>query len=237
MAKKGARGPGSGARMLAERVRTARGRSHSSTLWLERQLNDPWVKAAKDAGYRSRAAFKLIQLDEKFDLLKRGQRVVDLGAAPGGWSQVAAAKSGQGGSVLAVDILEMEPLAGVDCMQLDFTEAGADTAVMDRLGGQADIVICDMAAPATGHRKTDHLRIVAMAELAHDFARQVLVQGGALVIKLLQGGGENSFLEQVKRDFADVRFAKPEASRKDSAESYLVARGFRGGDGGRPDAE
>lgn len=235
MAKRGGGDPGGGRRPLAERVHTARRRSHSSTQWLERQLNDPWVRAARDQGYRSRAAFKLIQLDERFGLLKRGQRIVDLGAAPGGWSQVAAAKTGQGGSILAVDILEMEPIAGVDCMQLDFTEQGADDVVKARLGGPADLVICDMAAPATGHRKTDHLRIVAMAELAHDFARQVLVQGGGLVIKLLQGGGENSFLDAVKRDFADVRFAKPEASRKDSAESYMVARGFRAGSAPEPE--
>lgn len=216
-------------RFLTEKVRTAKGRRLSSKLWLERQLNDPYVQAAKQMGYRSRAAFKLLQLDEKFQLFARGQRVVDLGAAPGGWSQVAAEKVGSGGSVLAVDILEMEPLAGVTVLQLDFTGEGADAGVREALDGPADLVLSDMAAPATGHRQTDHLRIIAMAELAFDFARQVLSPGGSFVVKLLQGGGENELLATIKRDFRSVRFAKPEASRKDSAESYLVATGFRGG--------
>lgn len=221
-------GPSGGGRDVTKRVKTARGRKLSSTRWLQRQLNDPYVQAAKTEGYRSRAAFKIIQLDERFNLFAKGQRIVDLGAAPGGWSQIARKRIGDGGSVLAVDILEMEPMNGVEMMQLDFTEEGADTEVMNALGGQADLVICDMAAPATGHRPTDHIRIVAMAELAHDFARQVLSPGGGFVVKLLQGGGENDFLLQVKRDFKSVRFAKPDSSRKDSAESYLVAQGFRG---------
>jgi 23S rRNA (uridine2552-2'-O)-methyltransferase len=224
-------GPGGGARPLTQKVRTARGRKLSSKRWLERQLNDPYVAEAKAQGLRSRAAFKLMQLDEKFGLLPKGGRIVDLGAAPGGWSQVAQRKAGDGGFVLAVDILEMEPLPGVECMQLDFTGEDADGEVMRALGGPADTVLSDMAQPATGHRQTDHLRIVAMAELAHDFARQVLRPGGAFAVKLLQGGGQNEFLNLIKRDFEKVRFAKPDASRKDSAESYLVATGFRGGRG------
>ncbi|ANK81143.1 MAG: 23S rRNA methyltransferase [Rhizobiales bacterium NRL2] len=223
-------GPGGGSRRLTEKVKTARGRKLSSTRWLERQLNDPYVAEAKAQGWRSRAAFKLLQIDEKFGLLRKGGRIVDLGAAPGGWSQVAAAATGEGGYVLAVDILEMEPIPGVEVMQLDFTEADADAKVRERLGGPADVVLSDMAQPATGHRQTDHLRIMAMAELALDFAAQVLKPGGAFAVKLLQGGGENDFLNRVKRDFRQVRFAKPDASRKGSAESYMVATGFRGGD-------
>jgi len=228
--------PPGGGRDITKRVKTARGRKLSSTRWLQRQLNDPYVQAAKVEGYRSRAAFKIVQLDDRFGLFARGQRIVDLGAAPGGWSQVARKRIGTSGSVLAVDILEMEAMAGVEVMQLDFTEEGADTEVMNALGGPADVVICDMAAPATGHRSTDHIRIVAMAELAHDFARQVLKPGGGFVVKLLQGGGENDFLLQVKRDFKQVRFAKPDSSRKDSAESYLVAQGFRGSQDAAEDA-
>lgn len=227
--------PPGGGRDVTKRVKTARGRKLSSTRWLQRQINDPYVQAAKVEGYRSRAAFKIVQLDDRFKLFSRGQRIVDLGAAPGGWCQVARKRIGDRGSVLAVDILEMEPMAGVECMQLDFTEPDADRIVMDALGGPADLVVCDMAAPATGHRPTDHIRIVAMAELAHDFARQVLTPGGGFVVKLLQGGGESDFLLQVKRDFKQVRFAKPDASRKDSAESYLVAQGFRGGP--KPESE
>ncbi|WP_416897482.1 MAG: RlmE family RNA methyltransferase [Minwuia sp.] len=222
-------GPGGGARQLHQKVKTARGRKLSSKRWLERQLNDPYVAEAKAQGWRSRAAFKLLQLDERYGLVSKGDRVVDLGAAPGGWSQVAQKVVGDDGFVLAVDILEMEPIAGVEVMQLDFTEEDADRKVMDALGGQADTVLSDMAQPATGHRQTDHLRIMAMAELAYDFARQVLRPGGRFAVKLLQGGGQNEFVELMKRDFADVKFAKPDASRKDSAESYLVATGFRGG--------
>ena len=221
-------GPGGGSRRLTQKVKTARGRKLSSTRWLERQLNDPYVAEAKERGWRSRAAFKLLQLDEKYDLLPKAGRIVDLGAAPGGWSQVSFEAVGPKGYVLAVDILEMEPIPGVDIMQLDFTEPEADVAVRERLGGAADTVLSDMAQPATGHRQTDHLRIMAMAELAPDFAMQVLKPGGAFAVKLLQGGGQNEFLDQVKRDFQQVRFAKPDASRKDSAESYMVATGFRG---------
>lgn len=221
-------GPGGGKRQLTQKVRTARGRKLSSKRWLERQLNDPYVAEAQAQGLRSRAAFKLIQLDERFDLMQKRGRVVDLGAAPGGWSQVAQKRVGDEGFVLAVDILPMEPIAGVECMQLDFTEEDADRKVMTALGGQADCVLSDMAQPATGHRQTDHLRIMAMAELAYDFGRQVLRPGGSFAVKLLQGGAQDDFLNMLKRDFEKVRFAKPDASRKDSAESYLVATGFRG---------
>lgn len=221
-------GPGGGKRQLTQKVRTARGRKLSSKRWLERQLNDPYVAEAQAQGLRSRAAFKLMQLDERFDLIQKRGRVVDLGAAPGGWSQVAQKRVGDGGFVLAVDILPMEPIAGVECMQLDFTEEDADRKVMNALGGQADCVLSDMAQPATGHRQTDHLRIMAMAELAYDFGRQVLRPGGSFAVKLLQGGAQDDFLNMLKRDFEKVRFAKPDASRKDSAESYLVATGFRG---------
>ncbi|WP_417517894.1 RlmE family RNA methyltransferase [Minwuia sp.] len=224
-----ATGPGGGGRHLTQKVKTARGRKLSSKRWLERQLNDPYVAEAKALGLRSRAAFKLIQLDDRYSLLRKRDRVVDLGAAPGGWSQVARQRVGEAGFVLAVDILEMEGLAGVETMQLDFTEEGADTKVIEAIGGRADTVLSDMAQPATGHRQTDHLRIMAMAELAYDFARQVLRPGGAFAVKLLQGGAQDDFLKMIKRDFQKVRFAKPDASRKDSAESYLVATGFRGG--------
>jgi 23S rRNA (uridine2552-2'-O)-methyltransferase len=220
-------GPGGGKRELTQKVKTARGRKLSSKRWLERQLNDPYVAEAKAQGLRSRAAFKLQQLDERFELMRKRGRVVDLGAAPGGWSQVAKKRVGEAGFVLAVDILAIEPIAGVIAMQLDFTEEGADKAVMEALGGQADCVLSDMAQPATGHRQTDHLRIMAMAELAYDFGRQVLRPGGSFAVKLLQGGAQDDFLRMIKRDFTKVRFAKPDASRKDSAESYLVATGFR----------
>lgn len=221
-------GPGGGKRQLTQKVKTARGRKLSSKRWLERQLNDPYVAEAQSQGLRSRAAFKLMQLDERFSLMKKRGRVVDLGAAPGGWSQVAHKRVGDDGFVLAVDILPMEPIAGVECMQLDFTEENADRKVMEALGGPADCVLSDMAQPATGHRQTDHLRIMAMAELAYDFGRQVLKPGGSFAVKLLQGGAQDDFLNLIKRDFEKVRFAKPDASRKDSAESYLVATGFRG---------
>lgn len=222
-------GLGGGNRQLTQKVKTARGRKLSSKRWLERQLNDPYVAEAKAQGLRSRAAFKLMQLDDRFELMRKRDRVVDLGAAPGGWSQVAHQRVGDDGFVLAVDILPMEPIAGVIDMQLDFTEEDADRKVIEALGGTADCVLSDMAQPATGHRQTDHLRIMGMAELAYDFARQVLKPGGSFAVKLLQGGAQDDFLQMLKRDFAKVRFAKPDASRKDSAESYLVATGFRAG--------
>ena len=235
----GGRGSGSsgrGARDLKTRVKTARGRKVSSTLWLQRQLNDPYVHAAKRDGYRSRAAYKLVEIDDKRRLLKPGQRVVDLGAAPGGWSQVAAARvnalgenaRAQKGSVLGVDYLEMEPIPGATLMQLDFLTEGADDKVREALGGPADVVLSDMAAPTTGHKQTDHLRIVSLVETAAHFAFDVLTPDGVFVAKVLQGGAEGGLLTLLKQRFASVSHVKPPASRKDSAETYLVAAGYRG---------
>jgi 23S rRNA (uridine2552-2'-O)-methyltransferase len=201
----------------------------SSRRWLERQARDPYVKDAKARGFRSRAAFKLTQLDERFHLLRKGARVVDLGAAPGGWSQVAVRRVGAEGRVVAVDLQAMDPIPGVTVLTLDGTTDAALQAVRDALGGPADVVLSDMAAPATGDRATDHLRIVALAEAALDIARRLLAPGGAFVCKVLQGGATRDLLADVKRDFADVRHAKPPASRADSREVYLVAKGFRGG--------
>jgi len=225
----GGGGSGGAPRDPAVRVKTARRRKASSTRWLQRQLNDPYVADAKRKGYRSRAAFKLIEIDDRFHLLKRGARVVDLGAAPGGWSQVAAERVGAGGLVVAVDLAEMDPIAGVTFMLLDFTEGDAPEAVEAALGGPVDLVLSDMAAPATGHAPTDHLRIMALCEAALDFAAGVLKPGGGFVAKVLQGGTERGLLNRLKRDFATVRHVKPPASRKDSAEMYVVATGFRGG--------
>ena len=215
-------------RPLTQKLRTARGRTTSQQRWLQRQLNDPYVNAARTQGYRSRAAFKLLELDDKFRLLRPGARVVDLGSTPGGWTQVAVARCGKG-RVVAVDINEMEPVAGALFMQLDFLAEGADTQVKAALDGQVDVVLSDMAAPATGHRQTDHMRIMALCELAVHFACDVLAPGGHFVAKVLKGGTENELLNLLKRDFAEVRHAKPPASRSDSSESYVVAKGFRGG--------
>ncbi|WP_041785040.1 RlmE family RNA methyltransferase [Rhodospirillum centenum] len=219
-------------RTEAVRVKTAHRRSLSSTRWLERQLNDPYVAEARKRGYRSRAAFKLLQLDEKFHFLRRGQRIVDLGAAPGGWTQVAVAvvKPGEGstGKVVGLDLLEVEPVPGATIIQLDFLDASAPDRLKELLGGQADIVLSDMAANTTGHPATDHLRIIGLAEAAYDFAADVLAPGGAFVCKLFQGGATKGLLDLLKRDFATVRHAKPPASRADSSETYVVATGFRG---------
>jgi 23S rRNA (uridine2552-2'-O)-methyltransferase len=218
-------------RPLKARVKTGKSRSLSSKLWLERQLNDPYVARAKQEGLRSRAAFKLIEIDDKHRLLKRGARVVDLGAAPGGWSQIAAKRIGAAegrGRVVAIDLLELAPLAGVDFVQLDFLDPQAPDAIKALLGGPADVVLSDMAANATGHRKTDHLKIMALAEAAAEFAREVLAPGGAFLCKVLQGGTETTLLAALKRDFAGVKHVKPAASRTDSAELYLLATGFRG---------
>ncbi|HMK90982.1 MAG TPA: RlmE family RNA methyltransferase [Methylocystis sp.] len=220
-----------GGRSLKQRVKTARKRSLSSTLWLQRQLNDPYVARAKREGLRSRAAYKLIEMDDRFHLLKAGQRIVDLGAAPGGWSQVAAerTKSAEGkGRVVGVDLLEMEPLLGVDFAVKDFNDADAPEFIKGRLGGPADGVMSDMAANATGHKATDHLKIVALAELAADFACETLAPGGFFLAKVLQGGTEGRLLARLKRDFAVVRHVKPAASRAGSAELYVLATGFRG---------
>lgn len=214
-------------RMEKSRVHTAKKRSLASTRWLERQLNDPYVAEARRRGYRSRAAFKLIELDARFGLLKSGGRIVDLGAAPGGWTQVAVERTGPSGRVVACDVNEMEPIAGAAILQLDILDDDAPDRLTEALGGRADLVMSDMAAPATGHAATDHLRIVALAEAALDFAEKTLRPGGAFVAKVLQGGSEKSLLDRLKKNFQSVRHAKPPASRADSAETYVVAKGFR----------
>ena len=219
---------GSG-RELKVRVKSGKGRTLSSKLWLERQLNDPYVLRAKRDGYRSRAAYKLTEIDDKFHVLRKGARVVDLGAAPGGWTQVAAKRLGEGtGRVVAIDLLEMTGIPGVEILQLDFLDPSAPDRLKALMGGPADVVLSDMAANATGHRKTDHLRIMALADAAAEFAREVLVPGGHFLCKVLQGGTEVSLLTQLKRDFTTVKHVKPAASRADSAELYLLAMGFRG---------
>jgi 23S rRNA (uridine2552-2'-O)-methyltransferase len=227
-----ARGSGSGrggsGRRKSVRVKTARGRKISSTRWLQRQLNDPYVQEAQRQGYRSRAAFKLLDLDERYGFLRPGARVLDLGAAPGGWSQVAAQAVGSNGTVVAIDIQEIEPLAGVTLLQGDIYDEDLPERVKAALGGPADVVMSDMAAPSTGHAATDHLRTMALLEAAYDIARDLLRPGGAFVGKVLQGGTEQTLLTQLKRDFTKVAHAKPAASRKESAEMYLVALGFRG---------
>jgi 23S rRNA (uridine2552-2'-O)-methyltransferase len=213
-------------------LKSPKRRSLSSRRWLERQLNDPYVARAKREGFRGRAAFKLIEIDDKHRLLKKGARVVDLGAAPGGWSLVAAERvDAQDGSgrVVALDILAMAPVAGVEFIELDLLDPRAPSAIKAALGGPADVVLSDMAANATGHRRTDHLKIMALAEAAADFARDVLAPGGAFLCKVLQGGTEATLLAALKRDFASVKHVKPQASRSDSAELYLLAAGFRGG--------
>ena len=220
-----------GGRSLKTRVKTARKRSLSSTLWLERQLNDPYVARAKREGYRSRAAYKLVEMDDRYHLFRPGGRIVDLGAAPGGWSQVAAAhvKAKEGkGKVVAVDLLDMEPVDGVEFAVKDFNDPDAPEFIKNMLGGEADGVMSDMAANATGHKATDHLRIVALAELAADFACDVLAEGGFFIAKVLQGGTEGQLLTRLKRDFSTVRHVKPAASRTGSAELYVLATGFRG---------
>ena len=210
------------------RLKDEKRRKPSSRAWLERQIKDPYVARAKREGFRSRAAYKLAEIDDKYHLLKPGARVVDLGAAPGGWSEVAARRVGAGGRVVALDILDMKPIAGVDFLKLDFLDETAPERLKTMLGGRADLVLSDMAANATGHRQTDHLRIMGLAEAAADFAREVLAAGGSFLCKVLQGGTEAELLAELKRDFASVKHVKPPASRTDSAELYLLARGFRG---------
>jgi len=221
------KGPSTGRRSVTTRLKTAKGRSTASQKWLERQLNDPYVRAAQAAGYRSRAAFKLVEIDDKLHLLKPRGRVVDLGAAPGGWTQVALQRIGEGGKVVALDLLAMDPVSGAIVLQGDFQDPEAEQAVLAALDGQADLVLSDMAPNTTGHNATDHLRIIALAELALDFALKVLSPGGGFVAKVLQGGSEKDLLDLLKRRFAVVRHIKPPASRKDSAELYVVATGFR----------
>src|SRR5262249_8053158 len=211
-------------------VRTAGKRKLSSKLWLERQLNDPYVAQAKREGYRSRAAYKLIEIDDKYHLLKSGMTVVDLGAAPGGWSQVAAKRVGAPGKgkVIAIDLLEMGEIAGVEFALLDFLASDAPDRLIAMIGGRADVVLSDMAANTTGHRKTDQLRIVGLVEAAALFASEVLKPGGTLLAKVFQSGADAGLLAQLKHDFTGVRHVKPTASRQDSSERYVLAMGLRG---------
>ncbi|OYX34030.1 MAG: rRNA methyltransferase [Caulobacterales bacterium 32-69-10] len=211
---------------LGERVKTADYRSQSSQAWLGRQLNDPYVKAAKAQGYRSRAAFKLSEIDDKARLIKRGSKIIDLGCAPGGWLQVV--KQRGAGAVVGIDLLPVDPLPGVELIEGDFTDPGMGDLLIERLGGAPDIVMSDMAPNTTGHRQTDHLRIVGLVEAAVDFAIAVLVPGGVFVSKAFQGGETEALLKLLKRHFKDVRHVKPNASRAQSSELYLVATGFRG---------
>lgn len=227
---------GRGARELRRKVKSAKGRKLSSTLWLERQLNDPYVQRARSEGYRGRAAFKIMEIDDKHRFLVPGARVVDLGCAPGGWLQVAAPrinalgeKTGKKtGTLLGVDLQEVEPVPGADLMLLDFLEDDADEAVKAALGGPADVVMSDMAASSSGHRQTDHLRIMALCEAAAHFAFDVLTPGGTFVAKVLAGGAEGELQAELKRRFARVSHMKPPSSRKDSSEKFVVATGFRG---------
>ena len=227
----GQRGGKGSSRRLTVKVKSAGKRSVSSTRWLERQLNDPYVAEAKRLGYRSRAAFKLAELDDRLHLIKPGARIVDLGAAPGGWTQIAVerARTRDGrGQLIAVDLSPMQPFAGAEILQLDFLDADAPQRIRAVLGGPADLVMSDMAAPSTGHPPTDHLRIMGLAEAAYAFAADILAPGGAFLAKVLRGGTEKDLLATLKRDFATVRHVKPPASRADSAEIYVVATGFRG---------
>jgi 23S rRNA (uridine2552-2'-O)-methyltransferase len=222
-----ARGSDRGRGELRVKLKTAKGRKASSQRWLERQLNDPYVRDAKIKGYRSRAAFKLIELDKKFHFLRKGARVLDLGAAPGGWSQIAVARVGDTGKVVAMDILDMEPLAGADVFKADMLAGETPALLVAALGGPADLVLSDMAAPTTGHRPTDHLRTMSLLEAALDMADAVLKPGGTFVGKVFQGGATGELLARIKRSFADVKHVKPPASRAESVELYLVATGFR----------
>jgi 23S rRNA (uridine2552-2'-O)-methyltransferase len=232
----GGSGSGRGRRDLRVRVKTAKGRKLSSTRWLERQLNDPYVARAREEGYRSRAAYKILEIDERFGFLTPGARVVDLGCAPGGWVQVAVARVNALGSrkgrpvgrVLGVDLQPVEPIPGADIHALDFLADGADAEVRGWLRGPADVVLSDMAAPASGHPPTDHLRVTALVEAAADFAMDVLEPGGVFVAKVLAGGADADLVRLLNRGFVKVVHVKPPASRKDSSEKYLVATGFRG---------
>ncbi len=228
MAGNSGRGPSGRGDVLRERVKTSKRRTASSNRWLERQLNDPYVREAKAKGYRSRAAFKIVELDSKFRLFKKGMRVLDLGAAPGGWSQVAAARVGDTGKVVAADVLEMEPIPGVEVFLADLTDPDVPALLKNALGGPADLVLTDMAAPTTGHRATDHLRTLALFEIALDVAEDTLRPGGAFVGKVFRGGATGGLLTRIKKLFADVKHVKPPASRAESVELYLVALGFRG---------
>ena len=230
--KAGDKPRGPGGRGLKVRVKTSRGRPVGSQIWLQRQLNDPYVARAKAEGFRSRAAFKLMELDDRFHFLAKGKKVIDLGAAPGGWTQIAVdrVKAGQpkGGIVVGLDINEWEPITGATCMTLDFLDDRAPDLLKEALGGKADVVLSDMASPTTGHGPTDHIRIMALAETAWAFAVEVLAPGGTFVCKVFQGGTEASLLKQIKAHCSNVRHAKPPASRKESAEVYVVGLDFKG---------
>lgn len=208
-----------------KKVRTARGRKNSSTRWLQRQLNDPYVREANRLGYRSRSAFKLKEMQEKLGLIKPGMTVIDLGAAPGGWLQVAA--ENKAGKIIGLDLLPIDPIPGITLIEMDFMDDDAPARLMEEAGGPVDIVLSDMAPNTTGHKKTDHIRIIALAETAYDFAKDVLNPGGAFVCKVFQGGTQHELLAMIKKDFEKVRHIKPPASRKESSEEYLVATGFR----------
>jgi 23S rRNA (uridine2552-2'-O)-methyltransferase len=218
-----------------KRIRTAKGRKPSSTRWLERQLNDPYVKRAKAENYRSRAAFKLLELDERFGLLKGAKAVVDLGIAPGGWSQVVRRKVPQG-RVVGIDLLPTDPIDGVTILQMDFMDDTAPDKLKAALGSEADLVLSDMAANTVGHQQTDHLRTMALVEAGLLFATEVLRSGGAYVAKVLAGGADNQLVAEMKRHFTTVKHAKPPASRKDSSEWYVIAQGFKSSALGHPDA-
>ena len=210
-----------------KRIRTARGRKQSSTRWLERQLNDPYVSRAKAENYRSRAAYKLLELDERFGLLRGAKAVVDIGIAPGGWSQVVRRRVPQG-RVVGIDLLPTDPIEGVSILQMDFMDETAPDRLKEALGGEADLVLSDMAANTVGHQQTDHLRTMALVEAGLLFATEVLRPGGAYVAKVLAGGADNQLVAEMKRHFATVKHAKPPASRKDSSEWYVIAQGFKG---------
>lgn len=226
----GGDGPGRGARELTVRVKTAKYRKISSTRWLQRQLNDPYVVAARREGYRSRAAYKILEIDEAHKIFKPGDRIVDLGSTPGGWAQVAAQRvdSPARGKVLSIDINEMEPIVGVDFIHLDFLKNDAPDIIKAAIGGPIDVVLSDMAAPATGHKQTDHIKIMALCEVALELAYDILTPGGHFCAKVLQGGTENQLLQRMKKQFEMVKHVKPKASRSDSAETYVLAKGFRG---------
>ncbi|PTW60524.1 23S rRNA Um-2552 2'-O-methyltransferase [Breoghania corrubedonensis] len=223
---------GSGDRGMHVRVKTARGRRSSSTRWLQRQLNDPYVRRAKQEGYRSRAVFKLLEINEKHDFIKPGMRVVDLGAAPGGWSQIVADRVGstdEDPHVVAIDFLDMDEIPGVIFLKKDFLDDDAPDALKNALGGhKADLVLSDMAAPTTGHKQTDHLRTTHLFEVAADFAREVLVPGGVFLSKVFRGGTENALLAELKKEYVSVHHLKPPSSRKESPELFVLAKGFRG---------
>jgi 23S rRNA (uridine2552-2'-O)-methyltransferase len=212
-----------------KRIRTARGRKQSSTRWLERQLNDPYVRRAKAENYRSRAAYKLLELDERFGLLKEAKAVVDLGIAPGGWSQVVRRRVPQG-RVVGIDLLPTDPIEGVAILQMDFMDEAAPDRLRAALGSEADLVLSDMAANTVGHQQTDHLRTMALVEAGLLFATEVLRPGGAYVAKVLAGGADSQLVAEMKRHFVTVKHAKPPASRKDSSEWYVIAQGFKGRD-------